>query len=240
MSLKHGSNTLATNGQYFNQGTNNPTYVKHGSTTVWTKQTSTTYTVTLSKALSANGSWNKSSITGVANGTTISYSIASNGKATLTVGTQTAIFTPTYTDEFDNYVTDYLNNASGSVTANRTVTAYTKFNPNIKEWTGVVDLDYIDYTSESIYVGNYSKVKLYCYIYEFDPSTQEEYDGFDDEIVIDNGYANPYYDDFEQDGYGVIGLDINASSPYVNIDVAVGSEGTKGVTVFEVYMIRGV
>ena len=240
MSLKFGTNTISTSGNYAKFGTNNLSYVKFGSTTVWTKSTSTTYTVTLSKSSGALGSWNKSSITGVASGASISYSIGSDGKATLTVGSQTAIFTPTYNDEFDNYFVDYLNNASGSVTANRTVTAYTTLNPNIKEWTGVVDLDHIYNTSDSMYIGNYSKVKLYCYIYGFNPYTQEEYDGFDDEIVIDNGYAGPYYDDFEQDGYGVIGISINAISPTVDPSVSIGSEGSNGVTIFEVYMIRGV
>ena len=124
MSWKHGSNTLATNGQYFQHGSNNnPTYVVHGTTEVWAKSTSTTYTLTLSKDVNSYGSWNKSSITGIASGTTVSYTIASNGTATLTVGSQSAIFTPSYIDEFDNYFTDYLTNASGTVTSNKTVTA---------------------------------------------------------------------------------------------------------------------
>ena len=242
MALKHGSNTLATNGQYFKQGSNDPTNVKHGSNTVWTKQTSTTYTVTLSKATGAYGSWNKSSITGIASGTTVSYSIGSNGKATLTVGTQSAVFSPTYNDEFDNYFTDYLTNASGSVTANRTVTAYTKLNPNITVYEEIIDVDRQFQTEQEFQLDNTpNKIRVFFDILGINSGGIE--DEIDNNYIdIEEGHSEYVFSNDYTGGwsYGMLNVEFGLLGDTLYITVNYGLPGGDGETFIETYEIRAI
>lgn len=242
MSLKFGTNTISTSGNYAKFGTTNLTYVKFGSTTVWTKSTGTTYTVTLSKDANAYGSWNKSSITGVASGTSISYSITSDGKATLTVGTQTAVFTPTYIDEFNNYITDYLTNASGSVTSNKTVTAYTKLNPNITVYEEIIDVDRQFQTEQEFQLDNTpNKIRVFFDILGINSG------GIEDEI--DNNYidieeghseyvfSNDYTGSWS---YGMLNVEFGLLGDTLYITVNYGLPGGDGETVIETYEIRAI
>lgn len=236
MSLKHGSNTLATNGQYFKQGTNNPTYVKHGSTTVWTKQTSTTYTVTLS---AVGGSWNKSSITGITSGTSISFNTST---LTLTVGSQTAKFTPTYVDEVEHYNYSSITNASGSITANRTVTATAI--EAYQEWTGQVDIDGFRISSDSTYIGTYSKAKIVYDVLAFGFASGDiDYTSADDYpeglsfILNSGGTENPSITYFSDLGYGQLDMTVNGDSDTIYFGTMRAFQGSNGIHVFECWKI---
>ena len=249
MSLKHGSNTLATNGQYFKQGTNNPTYVKHGSNTVWTKSTSTTYTLTLSRDVNSYGSWNKSSITGIASGTTVSYTIASNGVATLTVGGQSAIFTPSYIDEFDNYFTDYLTNASGTVTSNKTVTAYTKLNPSIDVYEDVVDIDPVYSTEGQVdFDSSPSRIRIYFDILGFDTSQGDVTTSIDGNYIDMYQWGNEYittsdytYDDpYWYYDFGRISVELGLQGSTLYATLNYNEMGSNGFTVVEIYEVRAI
>ena len=167
MALKFGTNTIATSGNYAKFGTTNLNTVKFtSSNTVWSKATG--YTVTFSKSPSNLGSWSKSSITGVASGTSISLS-----GMKVTVGSQSSTFTKPSNTVWKSYSSS-ISNASGTVTANRTVTATTTTTNLYSTWQDApVSIDGTYITSESISFHPTTIAKVYYDVYYFEPYNSE-------------------------------------------------------------------
>lgn len=231
MPLKFGNNTISTSGNYAKFGNNNLSYVKFGNNTVWTKSTSTTYTVTLN---ATGGTWNKSSITGIASGTNISFNTSTK---TLTVGTQTAVFTPYYTDEVEHYNYSSITNASGTITANRTVTATAT--KAYSEWTGQVDIDGNFVSQDSLSLGSYSKAKIFYDVLAFG-NESGDIDFYDEELsfVINlNGSEYLSLTNFDDLGYGSLDMDVYANSGYIDFSTRRAYQGSNGITVFECWKV---
>ena len=231
MALYFGNNQIATNGNYAKFGENNLTSVKYGTTEVWTKSTGTTYTVTLS---ATGGTWNKSSITGIASGTSISFNASTK---TLTVGTQTAKFTPYYTDEVEHYNYSSITNASGNITSNRTVTATAT--PAYQEWTGQVDIDGIFVSQDSISLGSYSKVKIFYDVLAYG-NESGDIDFYDEELTfIMNLNGDEYLSltNFDDLGYGELDMYAYANNGSVSFATSRAYQGQNGITVFECWRL---
>lgn len=235
MPLKFGNNTISTSGNYAKFGSNNLTYVKFGSNTVWTKQTTTTYTITL---LGVNGSWSPSSVSGITSGS--SYSFDASTKKLSVNNTVVATFYPTNNGELDNYVYSSISSSSGTITANKTITATAVLNPNINVW----DLGLFisgDHTSDTASIGYFTKTRIYYRFFTYDFNTQEEYDVFEDSVdMTNNDYFNDYCDEEEQYGYGVLGVNISANTQDIDFNVAIATTGDNGITIFEAYEIRSI
>ena len=232
MSLKHGSNTLSTSGQYFKQGTNNPTYVKHGSNTVWTKSTSTTYTLTLQ---GTNGYWSPSSVSGIASGS--SYSFNSSTKKMSVNGSVVSTFYPTYIDEVEHYNYSSISSSSGTITSNKTITATAS--PAYQEWTGIVDIDGFFSSQDSISLGSYSKVKIFYDVLAYG-NESGDIDFYDEELTfIMNLNGDEYLSltNFSDLGYGELSMYAYANSGEISFDVSRAYQGQNGITVFECWKV---
>ena len=205
------------------------------------------YTVTLS---SQNGSWNKLSFVDIPYGT--NYSFDSYTK-TLTVGNQTAVFTPDYEDEFDNYIYNDISSSSGSITSNTTITAYAIFNPNIEEITGSVFIDNNDSDEAEIYFSKTpDKVKIWFDILGYSNTNEidsDEYSEIDPDEYIDgiekiiskderDGIYTPEYTGYWE--YGELAIHINLTNDNLTLSVVNSVDGNDGKTVIEIWKMRAI
>ena len=234
MSLYFDNKLISISGDYVKFNESSASKVKFGNIDVWVKSVEPVYEITLS---GVGGTWDKSSIQDIPSGTPISYSVGTYDVVTLTVGSQTAKFTPSYTDDVEHYNFSSITNASGNIGEDRIVTATAT--QAYQEWEDSVYLDVVYRTSDRITLSNFEKVKLFYTFIAYDVNTGEEVYSYDETLImLDNDTTNIYWNGFRGDGYGDLGVNISTSGGYIDLVVDPSSlTGSNGVTLCEFYKI---